>query len=338
MSNKNIEPHVNWNGDFNWDGYSTILGAHILQRHIKALIPGYKVTDPRTWPSIREVIAPKYQAKGPPKYLAYDQTLVKSLTCFQGSRSRPSRMSQHLTNLFLYYPFNYDRHNQLREYPHITPDELEEWKKQMRLMGWTTKQEALNQNGATNDHTNDEATKDVSPDAAVDEIMKMLDDSDTDTDMIPYTRVVELEKELEKTREQVSGANKRADTAEGGIKALKVDLAGCSNDLKKSREKVEELRDKVEDLGDEVEELKDEVEGVRYEVEELKAKVKQSNKDVSAAKQKTAVAEQKTVVAEQQILKILEGMRKKKQGAGLQKRQSSKDVSEAQRKKLKIDV
>ncbi|RYN35115.1 hypothetical protein AA0115_g2385 [Alternaria tenuissima] len=292
--------------------------------------------DPRTWSFISKVVATGEQANYskatvPPVYMVYDRALINSFKRLQGSHRGTSRLARHLTNLFLYYPFNYDRHGQLREHPHIPPDELEEWKKQMSHGVPTTKQEAVTKNATTNDHTNDEATKDVSPDAAVDEIMKMLDDSDTDTDMIPYSRVMELEEELEKTKKQVSEANKRADTAEEGIEALKVDLAGCSNDLQKSRGKVDELEDKMEVLKDDMKELKDEVEELKTEREELKAKVKQSNKDVSVAKQKTAVKEQ-------QILRILEGMRKKKQGAGSQKRKSSEDVSKAQQKRLRTEV
>jgi hypothetical protein len=49
----------------------------------------------------------------------------------------------------------------------------------------TRKQEAVTKNATTNDHTNDTATKDVSPEAGFNEIMKMLG-SEADTDMIPY--------------------------------------------------------------------------------------------------------------------------------------------------------
>ncbi|CAN9139966.1 unnamed protein product [Alternaria sp. RS040] len=331
MSNKNIVPRVNWDRDFPWKVYS-------LRYDITTAIPDYEEDNPRTWPLIRDAVTTEYRPTVPPKYLAYDQTLIKSFERLQGPPSRPSRTSKYLTNLFLYYPFNYDRHGQLREHPHITSDELEEWKRQMSRTVPTTKKEAVTKNATTNDHTNDEATKNVSSEAAINEIMKMLDDSDADSDMIPYTRVVDLETELEKTRKQVSEARKRADTAERRIEALKIDLSGRSNNLKKSRGKVDELEDKVDELEDkmealkdEVEELKDEAEELKDEVEDLKAKVKQSNKNVSAAKQKTAVKEQ-------QILRILEGMRKKKQGAGFQKRKSSEDASEAQQKRLRTEV
>ncbi|OAG20678.1 hypothetical protein CC77DRAFT_1008716 [Alternaria alternata] len=368
MSNKNIEPHGSWDGDFTWHGY-------FLRTHIKTVTPEYNMNDPSTWPLIRKVIATGNQADHskttvPPEYLVYDQNLVRGFRRLQNTQGKSVETSQYMRNLFLHYPFNYDRHGKLREHLHITPNELEEWKKQMSCAVPTRKQEAVTKNATTNDHTNDTATKDVSPEAGFNEIMKMLG-SEADTDMIPYTSVVELEEELEKTRKQVSEAKKTAELAEeakatldmaykAACKSYTIRVNGRMRELREywtkllSQERtnhgnakellvlMKEAMDQEKTRADAAETVvqalkvdlaghSNDLEKSKKEVEELKAEVKQSSKDISAAKQKAAVAEQ-------QILKILEEMKKKKQSAGSQKRKSSEDVSEAQRKRLKTEV
>ncbi|CAI9637308.1 unnamed protein product [Alternaria burnsii] len=368
LNNKNIEPRVSWDGDFTWDG-------HFLRMHIETVTPGYNINNPITWPLIRKVIATGTQADHskttvPPQWLVYDQKLVRGFKRLQNTQGKSIETSQYMRNLFLHYPFNYDRYGKLRDHPHITPDELEEWKKQMSCVVRTRKQEAVTKNATTNDHTNDEATKNTSSEAAMNEIMKMLG-SEADTDIIPYTRVVELEEELEKTRKQVSEANKRVGIAEQAkdrqhvayqaacktystrvsdevyelrkywtnlLSQERTNLGNAKELLVLMKEAMDQEKTRADTAERDIEALRTDLAGCsndlkesKKEAEELKAEVKQSNKDISAANQKAAVAEQ-------QILKILEEMKTKKQSAGSQKRKSSEDVSGAERKRLKTEV
>jgi len=333
MSDKDIEPCGVWSGDFTWDGY-------FMRMHMKTVTQQYDMYNPRTWPLVSQVIATENnsdyrKSKVPPEYLAYEQTLIKDLDALrplQGQRAITRRKNRVMKNLFRYYPLNYDRNGELRAHPHIPSDELEEWISQIKKSNPIAKKEEDIKDVIVGNHAADEATEDASPEAAaIHEIMKMLDDTDT----VPNSRVAELEEELEKTKKKSLEADVRAEIAEKKVTAMTAKYqtavqrfsAQVGEALCEYKEQSHKLlcqeRSNLSTLKDILVKKED-------EIASLQSDLKKSGKDVLTAKQETKVAKQ-------QIFKILEEMKKKKQGTGLQKKRAEEDGAEAARKKPKIE-
>ncbi|CAN9082203.1 unnamed protein product [Alternaria alternata] len=342
MSNKNIVPCVNWDGGFPWEGYS-------LRYDITTAILEYEKDNPRTWPLIRDAVTTECRSTVPPKYLAYDQTLIKSFKRLQGSPSRPSRTSQYLTNLFLYYPFNYNSHGQLREHPHIPPNDLEQWKDLMKQEVPTTAEEMKTEDAIYNDQGDDDVTGTTSPEAAIQEMMIMKIFDDTGADHVSAQRVIELEGELEKMRQTVLQANERADSEEKkrtavidrGKKAyedlvrerkeLQAWRTNFLNEYNKMQKRAKTAEEDACKLRGDLASRDNDLEKGKATVEKLEAEVEQRRKDISTANQRI-------VGLEKQIFKLFEKAKKKEQGTDTQKRAAVDDVSEAQRKKLKAEA
>lgn len=360
MGSKDVEPCGDWKGDFTYDGY-------FMRMHVKTVTQSYNMLDPSTWPLVRSLYATDNNtdnswSKVLPEYLAYSQSQIADLDNrrpFQGLRSSRKK-NRGMKHLFRCYPFNYDREGKMREHPHIPSDELTEWMAHDHRQNLFVTKEADTKDITViiKDPTDDELTENVSPEAAIDGIMKMLDDTDTDT--VSSSRVTQLEQELETSRGQISEANKRANEAEtcsaqmhhdykDAVKRCSKQVCYLLEDYRKtsnklalqenvnysSSEALSEImrkdRMKNEDLEKSVMELEGSL-GSRdsdlmrseEEIKRLKAEVKRSN--------------QETVAAKQQIVQIFEEMRKKKQGAGLQKKKKkAEDTPEAPRKKPKVE-
>ena len=333
MSDKDIEPCGTWNGDFSWDGY-------FMRMHMKTVTQQYDMYNPRTWPLIRHVVATENgvdyrKSKIPPEYLVYEQTLIKDmdeLRPLQGQRVVSRRKNRVVKNLFRYYPLNYDRNGELRAHPHIPADELEVWMSHIKGSKPTAKKEDNNKSELVDNHANDEVTEDVSPEtAAIHEIMKMLDDTDT----VPNSRVIELEEELEKTKKESLEAEIRTESAEKKVTAMtakyqtavqrfSVQVGEALSEYKEQSHKL--LCQERTNLST----LKEILVKKEDEIASLQLNLKKRGVDVLTAKQETKVAKQ-------QIFKILEEMKKKKQGTGLQKKRAEEDGPEAARKKPKIE-
>ncbi|KAI4607948.1 hypothetical protein J4E80_009344 [Alternaria sp. BMP 0032] len=333
MSEKDIEPCGTWNGNFSWDGY-------FMRMHMKTVTQQYDMYNPRTWPLVRHVVATENgfdyrKSKVPPEYLVYEQTLIKDmdeLRPLQGQRVVSRRKNRVVKNLFRYYPLNYDRNGELRAHPHIPVDELEEWISQVKGSKPIAKKEEDIKDVVVGNHANDEATEDTSPEAAaIHEIMKMLDDTDT----VPDSRVTDLEEELDKTKKESLEADIRAESAEKKVTAM---TAKYQTAVQRFSAQVGEALCEYKEQSHKLlcqertnlSTLKEILEKKEDEIASLQSDLKKSGKDVLTAKQETKVAKQ-------QIFKILEEMKKKKQGTGLQKKRAEEDGAEAARKKPKIE-
>ncbi|KAI4677196.1 uncharacterized protein J4E88_007004 [Alternaria novae-zelandiae] len=333
MSDKDIEPCGVWDGDFSWDGY-------FMRMHMKTVTQTYDMYNPSTWLLVRQVLATENKfdyrkSKVPPEYLVYEQTLIKDLDALrplQGQRTVNRRKNRVMKNLFRYYPLNYDRNGELRAHPHMPPDELEEWMSQVKKSNPIAKKEEDTKDVVVGDHATEEVAEDDSPEAAaIHEIMKMLDDTDT----VPNSRVAELEEELDKTKKESLEADIRADIAEKKVTAMtakyqtavqrfSVQVGEALCEYKEQSHKL--LCQERTNLST----LKNILEKKEDEITSLQSDLKKSDKDVLTAKQETKVAKQ-------QIFKILEEMKKKKQGTGVQKKRVEEDGAEAARKKPKIE-
>ncbi|KAI4654350.1 uncharacterized protein J4E78_007395 [Alternaria triticimaculans] len=367
MDSDKIEPYGNWNGHFTWHG-------KFMREYVKLVTRKYDKHDPRTWPLIHRSASTETgfnygNSKFIPEYMVYDQTLMERMDkcdILRIARNRTTTGQKNVARLFCYYPFNYDRHGELRKYPHIPSEELEEWMSRTTRPVPTTHEKADTENALSNE----DATEDSSSKTAIHEIMKMLDDTDTAT----ATRVTELEEELDKTRKEILVANIRADSAEKRSTLLQATLNGLASKVaqlmdeheKETRKlllqeqtnlsnakallatvtsKYEETRARAEIADKEIKELEESLvrheenhKNSREEVKRLKDKVKQSNQDTVTAQQQTVAAKQETMVEKQQIFKILEEMKKKKQGTGLQKKKAEGDIADPPRKKPKVEV
>ncbi|KAI4658160.1 uncharacterized protein J4E79_007142 [Alternaria viburni] len=333
MSDKNIEPCGTWNGDFSWDGY-------FMRMHMKTVTQTYDMYNPSTWPLVSQIAATENnfnyrKSKIPPEYLVYEQTLIKDidgLRPLQGQRAITRRKNRVMKNLFRYYPLNYDRNGELRAHPHIPSDELEEWMSQVKKSNPIAKKEEDVKDVLVTSNKTEEVTENDSPEtAAIHEIMKMLEDTDT----MPNSRVTELEEELDKTKKKSLEADIRAESAEKKVTVMtakyqtavqrfsaQVGEALC--EYKEQSHKL--LCQERANLGT----LKEILGKKEDEIASLQSDLKKSGEDVLTAKQETKVAKQ-------QIFKILEEMKKKKQGTALQKKIAEEDGAEAARKKPKIE-
>ncbi|KAI4645923.1 hypothetical protein J4E93_005502 [Alternaria ventricosa] len=333
MGDKDIEPCGVWSGDFSWDGY-------FMRMHMKTVTQQYDMYNPRTWPLVSQVIATENnsdyrKSKVPPEYLVYEQTLIKDmdgLRPLQGQRTVNRRKNRTMKNLFRYYPLNYDRNGELRAHPHIPSDELEEWMSQIKENNPVAKKEEDIKDVIVGNHANEEVTEDDSPEAAaIHEIMKMLDDTDT----VPNSRVTELEEELDDTKKENLEAHIKAETAEKkvtemmakyqtAVQKFSAQVGDALCEYKEQSHKL--LSQERTNLGT----LKEILAKKEDEIASLQSNLKKRGEDVLTAKQET-------MVAKQQIFKILEEMKKKKQGTGLQKKRAEEDGAEAARKKPKIE-
>jgi hypothetical protein len=337
MSKKNIEPCGSWDGDFTWDGY-------FMRMHMKIVTQKYDMYDPRTWPLLSQVVATENgteytKSKLPPEFMVYEQTLMKSmdeLRPIQGQRTNWRRKNKNMKNLFRHYPFNYDRNGELRTYPHIPPDELKEWIGHMSHAIPNKTEGVDTTNTVSDDHGSGDTAGDDSNEAAIYEIMKMLDDTDT----VPASRVTELEEELDKTRKEKLEATIRADNARSRVEKMRDNYLTAWEKLSTQvRKEISEYKKQSNALlcqeRANFSKLKTLLELSQTKHE---AAIEHGKKEVELAKQETAAAKQETMVAKQQILKILEEMKKKKQGAGLQKKKAEEEEAEVARKKPKVEA
>ncbi|KAI4951693.1 hypothetical protein J4E86_007109 [Alternaria arbusti] len=369
MDSDKIEPYGNWDGHFTWHG-------KFMREYVKLVTRKYDKHDPRTWPLIHRSASTETgfnygNSKFIPEYMVYDQALMERMDkcdILRISRNRTTTGGKN--GLFCYYPFNYDRHGELRKYPHIPSEELEEWMSRTTRPVPTTHEKADTENTLSNE----DAIEDSSSKAAIHEIMKMLDDTDTAT----TTRVTELEEELGETRKEVLEANIRADSAEKrstqmgehyqaawkerSVKAKELvdehreqtrklllqqrtNLSNAKALLATVTSKYDETRAGAQIADKKIKELEERLVKVERihkrsteEVARLKDQVKQGNRDTATAQQQAAAAKQETMVEKQQIFRILEEMKKKKQGTSLQKKKAEDEIADPPRKKPKIEV
>ena len=351
-----------------------------MRLHTGTVAKKYSMYDPRTWPLVERVVSTDNgmdysRSKAPPEYMAYDQALSKVFDegrPFRGLRSNSPRRKKGMENLFCCYPFNFDRHGELRAHPHIPSDELEEWLVYMHLSPGPTTQSSNTKNLASNDDVNDTDDVKVSPQAAIHEIMRLLDDTDT----ISNSRATKLEDDLEKSREQVSEASERADRAEkrmakmqhdyqAAVRNYSKDILSLLNKYRKESDKLllqertnysnlksvlELTKAKYDAAIEQEKELLKEAEVAeetinryikrrdedsskyRQEFKRLKIEAEQRSKDLSTARQET-------MAAQQDLLKILEVRKKQEQGQVAQKRKKLEDiVAEEVRKRMKLET
>ena len=350
-----------------------------MRLHTKTVAQKYDMYDPRTWPLVKRVVSTDNgmdysKSKAPPEYMAYDRALSKVFNesrPFRGLRSNSPRRKKGMTNLFCCYPFNYNRHGELRARPHIPSDELEEWMKHMGRSIPTPTEEAHTKIVDSDDNVNDTTPVEVSPQAAIHEIMRILDDTGT----VSTSRVTELKDDLDKSRKEVSEANERANEAEkrtaktaedyqAAVKKYSKQVCALLDEHKQKSDKLilqketnyanlksvlELTKAKYDAAVEQEKKLLKEGEVAeatinryikrrdedsskyRHEFRRLKTEAEQSSRDVSTARQQT-------VAAQQDLLKILEVLKKKEQGQVAQKRKELEDiVAEGVRKRMKLE-
>ncbi|KAI4624593.1 hypothetical protein J4E83_004269 [Alternaria metachromatica] len=377
MVSKDIEPCGSWSGDFTWDGY-------FMRMHMKTVTRKYDMHDPRTWPLVRATISTETgidygRSKVPPEYLVYEQALMKDNDQYrplQGQRKKYScgdETKGSMVNLFRYWPFNYNLKGELRGYPHIPPEEFEEWVSHYGR-GVRTTTEEMDVKKTVDSATLDATTDTDSSEEAINDIMKMLDSTDT----VASSRVTELEEELDKTRKESLEANLRAGRAtkhaavirdrytvsvrkfstqvreqldvynkhyrnfvcqeRTNLSNSKKLLATMTSKYEETKTRAEDAEKASEELGEATANHEKDLEKSRKEIERLEAEVKQSNENIATAQRETVAAKQEALMAKQQILKIREELTKKMWGTDLLKRKAGEDLAKTPRKKPKKEV
>ncbi|KAL1801625.1 hypothetical protein ACET3X_001967 [Alternaria dauci] len=353
--NNHIKPQWNWDGDFTWDGY-------FLRMHIKTINPTYDANSPHTWPLIRQVVATGDGAdysgsKFPPQYLAYDRTLVESFKRLQNQPGSSGRMKQHLKKLFLHYPFNYDRHGQLRTYPHMPTDEIEEWKKRMSLVVPNESEEAEYENTTDNDHVEKQTIQIISREVALSKIMKMVEDTNTET--LSASRVPELEKGLQRLRHELSSVKYTRDAWKRRAIDLAESIRAAVNKFPERvvdeliyKEKLCKVFNQEQAYSYDLETLveltmaaheaaikehktrsdtaKEVSTGLMRDLASRDAKLKKRDEEISSLKSELEQSNR-------DIFMVLEKMEQRGQAAS-SKKKVCEDMSEAQRKRMKTDA
>ena len=368
MSNNHIEPSDFWSGDFTWDG-------HFMRMHMKMVTKKYDMYNPSTWPLVYRVVATDNatdyrKSRVPPEYMVYEQSLINELDelrplCRQ--KSAECGNGENMKILFHYYPLNYDRKGGLREYPHIPFDELEEWMSYCRRSKLITTEKS-----DAKDVVQEDKNADTCPDAAYEEIMKTLTDSES-ASVVSISKVEEqlscARKELRDAKESFENTRKGLlhDVEASRIAMQKYQKQAASNIEEKvhAEKALSAQTTRVKELQTTLMFLRCSKEMLRLEYKTIRGKVERSQKDqeemrkamndgeselaskneeikglgseVQKLKVRLTVATKEAEMEKQRILKIWKEMKKGKEVPS-QKKKATEDISEAQRKKSKSEA